>query len=378
MIAPDPWRVDDTNIAVPVCRPQLPTADRLLPYLREIDASRRYTNHGPLSGRFEARLAERAGATSAAELVVAVNATAGLTATLMALDLPPRTPCLMPAWTFAASGHAVMRAGLIPSFVDVEPDGMLAPAAARRAADAIGRSCAVLVVSAFGRPVDVLAWDAFQIDSGIPVVLDAAAGFDTVRTSPIPTVVSLHATKVLGIGEGAFVVCSDAERVNAIRVRMNLGFTDSREALVSAMNAKLPEYSAAVGLAALDEWPAARAAYVRVAQDYVRALGGIHGVKLPPGFGPEWVSATATVEVPVDQLVRIEDALREARIGSRRWWGSGLAHQRAFAAFARAPLPVTDSLASSTLGLPCWPDLATGAVDRIAQIIRTAVRAHNA
>src|SRR5437764_14723530 len=43
---------------VPVLRPRLPSADRLLPYLRRLDATRTYSNHGPLVLGFEERLAK--------------------------------------------------------------------------------------------------------------------------------------------------------------------------------------------------------------------------------------------------------------------------------------------------------------------------------
>ena len=43
---------------IPVLRPLLPRAERLLPYLRRIDETRIYSNHGPLSGELERRLAE--------------------------------------------------------------------------------------------------------------------------------------------------------------------------------------------------------------------------------------------------------------------------------------------------------------------------------
>ena len=36
-------------------RPLLPTAERIEPYLRRIDASRIYTNHGPLVCELECR-----------------------------------------------------------------------------------------------------------------------------------------------------------------------------------------------------------------------------------------------------------------------------------------------------------------------------------
>jgi dTDP-4-amino-4,6-dideoxygalactose transaminase len=357
-----------------VCKPKLPNADRLLPYLREIDAARWYSNEGPLSRRFERRLAEHAGASSADEVVVVANATAALTATLMALDAEPGTLCLMPAWTFAASGHAVVQAGLRPWFVDVDPfDGALSPAAAARfAANPPGRLGAVLVVSPFGRPVEVGEWEAFRRHTGVPVVLDAAAAFDVVRASAIPTVVSLHATKVLSTGEGAFVAWTDVVGVRAIRQRINFGFTDSREARAAAINGKHSEYAAAVGLAALDEWPATRAAYARVAREYASAFEGIARVRLQAGYGSEWVSATTIVQVPPGRIARVENALAGASIGSRRWWGDGLARHEAFADCLREQLPVTEALASTTLGLPCWPDLPAETLARIAHVVADA------
>ncbi|HEY0394295.1 MAG TPA: DegT/DnrJ/EryC1/StrS family aminotransferase [Candidatus Elarobacter sp.] len=368
------WRGrDESPVSVQVCKPKLPDADRLVPYLRRIDASRWYSNDGPLVRRFEDRLAEHAGAASAGRVAVACNATAAVTATLLALDVAPGSLCMMPAWTFAASGQAVVRAGLIPWFVDVAEDGMLAPAAARRfAPDAPGRLGAVLAVSAFGRPVDARGWETFERDTGLPVVVDAAAAFDTVRASAVPAVVSLHATKIVGVGEGAFVVCDDAARMRAVRERINFGFAGSREAVAGAMNAKMSEYAAAVGLAALDEWPATRDAFRRVALDYAAALPALRGARLQPGYGTDWVTATTIVETPADRLEAIEDALSSAGIGSRRWWGDGLPAQRAFARYPCSELPVTGELAATTLGLPCWADLATGTIARIAEIVHTA------
>src|SRR4051812_17981308 len=48
------WDADPVpSPTVPVARPHLPTADDVLPYLREIDASRWYSNDGPLKQRFQ-------------------------------------------------------------------------------------------------------------------------------------------------------------------------------------------------------------------------------------------------------------------------------------------------------------------------------------
>ena len=102
-------------------RPKLPSADRLVPYLRSIDASRVYSNFGPFALSLEDRLAEHYGLNQGTVATVA-NATLGLAIALAVQQPPPGSLCAMPAWTFVASAHAAVMAGLVPYFVDVDPE----------------------------------------------------------------------------------------------------------------------------------------------------------------------------------------------------------------------------------------------------------------
>src|SRR5437016_1567760 len=105
--------------AIPVMRPKLPAADRIAPYLQSIDAARIYSNYGPLAISFEDRLAAHYGLDRRTVGTLA-NATLGL-AIALAIQQPKRgTLCVMPAWTFVASAHAALMAGLTPYFVDVD------------------------------------------------------------------------------------------------------------------------------------------------------------------------------------------------------------------------------------------------------------------
>ena len=99
------------DLELPVAKPRLPLADEIAPYLRRIDQSRWYSNSGPLVQEFEARLARHAGGGSVATVA---NATIGLTLALLTSDLAPGSFCMVPSWTFAATGHAIQLAGLIP------------------------------------------------------------------------------------------------------------------------------------------------------------------------------------------------------------------------------------------------------------------------
>lgn len=146
-------------------------------------------------------------------------------------------------------------AGLVPHFVDVSPETWAMDAAAisneiARAPASVG---AVMPVAPFGRPIDVAPWDEFRGRTGLPVVIDAAAGFDAMQPGRTPVVVSLHATKIIGTGEGGFVMSTDAAPVRAVHVRANFGFEADRQARVPSTDAKMNEFHAAVGLAAFDE-----------------------------------------------------------------------------------------------------------------------------
>src|SRR3954469_25585587 len=90
---------------IPTMRPKLPSAERLIPYLKTIDSSRIYSNFGPLVCAFEDRLAAHFGLPGGTITTVA-NATIGLALALNALGARPRTLCILPAWTFIASAHA--------------------------------------------------------------------------------------------------------------------------------------------------------------------------------------------------------------------------------------------------------------------------------
>jgi dTDP-4-amino-4,6-dideoxygalactose transaminase len=362
--------------AIPTMRPKLPSAERLIPYLKSIDSTRTYSNFGPLVRIFEDRLAARYRLPGGAVTTVA-NGTAGLTLTLIALGARPQTLCVLPAWTFVASAHAAMMAGLVPYFVDVDPDtwAIDPDTIADVISDAPGPVGAVMPVVPFGRPIDIAAWDRFQSRTGLPVVVDAATGFDAIKPGRVPAVVSLHATKVFGVGEGGVVISSDTALIGDIRFRSNFGFAGTREAAVASTNAKLSEYHAAVGLAGLDEWTAVRGEWIAVAQAYLEALPESNRLRFQDGFGESWIASTCVIRVPNTEAGRVADALQRAGVETRQWWGDGAHAHRATAAFGRTPLPATDLLAKSTLALPFFRDLTSRGVQRIAEVARDAVDA---
>ena len=362
--------VDDP---IPIARPLMPNTAAILPYLERIDGSGWYTNFGPLILEMEKRLAGRFDGT--AYVATASNGTQTLSLALQALGAKPGGLCIMPAWTFVASAHAVRQAGLTPWFVDVDPKGWtLNPDHVRHIMDeAPGRVEAVMVVAAFGGLVDLSAWVRFREETGVPVLLDAAASFDSAHDPRLPTMVSLHATKVLGSGEGAFIVSDDAAFIERFRASTNFGFHGDRTAHHLATNAKLSEYNGAVSLAALDGWPEIRARYVARALALRQALSEVPEVRFQDGWGEQWVSSTCIVSIPPEHLKDVLVQLAAQNIATRSWWALGCHREPAFADCPSHNLAVTDRLAISTLGLPYFADMDSRQIDRLAHSLQRAM-----
>jgi hypothetical protein len=89
----------------------------------------------------------------------------------------------------------------------------------------------------------------------------------------------------------------DAAIIDGVERRSNFGFYGGRNAEVTALNAKLKEYHAAVGLATLNMWSEIIADWMVVAGHYRRALANSNSINLQPRFGEDWVSSTCVVSI---------------------------------------------------------------------------------
>lgn len=355
---------------IPVARPLLPRAEAIAPYLARIDAARIYSNFGPLARELEARFAARHGLAPASVATVA-NATLALALALSTATVAPGGYCATPSWTFFATPHAIRMAGLEPYFVDVDSrTWRMTPAHIDSLPAAIrARLRAVMPVVPFSAPFDIGEWDEWSESAGVPVVVDAASAFDTSVPGRSVSVVSLHATKVLGAGEGAYAISTDAARIATLRQASGFGFDADRVVRVPGTNAKMPEYTAAVALAALDAWPENRARWLDIRRSWHAALGSAAGALFPFDAGLDMASSTLIARLAAPARDVAAAMLREG-IDTRRWWNAGCAREPAFADCARGPLPVTDAIADRMLGLPMFIDMDAAAIARAARAIR--------
>ncbi len=155
----------------PLICPVLPKPEAWLPYLQTSYDHHYFTNFGPNEQLLSRRLADRFCPNG--EVVLACNATAALTATLIALNVHGLVA--VPAFTFPATLQAIGAAGCQPLLLDVDPvTWELQPATVARAMER-HRIDAIMPVRVFGFVRDNAEMIALASDRNIPVVFDAAA-----------------------------------------------------------------------------------------------------------------------------------------------------------------------------------------------------------
>jgi dTDP-4-amino-4,6-dideoxygalactose transaminase len=367
---------------IPVLRPQLPSAERLLPYLRRIDSARIYSNWGPLSVELEMRLAERLGV-PAGGFSSASSGTAALVGTILSSAgraTPERPLALVPAFTFVGTAAAVELCGYEPYLFDVDANSWTLDPARVAGYPNLHQVGLVVPVAPFGRPVRQAGWIAFRDTAGIPVVIDGGASFDRLvdaadeHIGEIPVALSFHATKCFAMGEGGGVASQDTALVRRAGQALNFGFHMTRDSRLPSTNGKLSEYHAAVGLAELDGWEKKHEAVREVAASYRRRLAEV-GLADRLVVTPE-VSASYALFSCSDaaEAERIVAALASSGIDTRRWYGGGLHHHTHLSTVPREDLSSTDRFAPTLIGLPLAPDLDEESVAYVVEALRRSSR----
>lgn len=349
---------------IPVMKPKLANFEMASRYLTEVDQNRIFTNYGPLVRQLEARYADFLGV-KPENVVALVNATLAIQGCAQISEVKKWA---MPNFTFAATAHAVKLAGKEIQLVDVNRENWKI-----NLEYVNSKSLGIIPVMPFGSPVDIkdyAHWDH--------IIVDAAASLGSTLSNikmlkPDHFVIySLHATKVLGAGEGSIVICGSQEKAKLLRAWANFGFTELRESSFIGTNAKMTEYVAAFALAALDQKNTEESEWNKVLsykKRLMEEIGMLNISDLYPGFRPYWIFH---LEESTKSLI---DNLNINGIGNRSWWATPISSMAAFSDIeVIGGSSISLELSKSLIGLPMWRDLSFKSIDKIVEIIESSVK----
>lgn len=357
----------------------MPPSDAVERHFRAAREQRWFSNGGPCWGQLRSALEERTGVFC----IPVANATLGLVAAIAAVRTDRTSAArtvVLPSFTFAAAVHAVRICGLAPAFIDIDREHWHVDPSVLERVLSRDDIALVLACSSFGTPPPPevrRSWEGACAERGIPLVIDSAAGFGASGSDGVPIgaqgtaeIVSFHATKPFAIGEGGAVFTHDESLAKRVERIVNFGFdTKRRVAEPLALNGKMSEVHAAIGLAVLDDFEG----ILRSRRDAAEALRA----ELSSRFGFQAGSERSTwqfVPVATRDAEQRNALLTTARtlIELRTYYEP----LHLMPAFADVPvlgaLEATEALGDRIISLPMANDLSSTDISTIVRAVSRA------
>ena len=246
---------------------------------------------GEYAGEFAGRFAELHGAKYGLCLV---NGTVALLAALQALGLKFGDEIIVPAYTWDGTAIAVLQAGGVPVFADVDPDTYCLDQKAVRTA-ITPRTRAILPVHLAMRFADMASLLAIAQEHKLLVLEDCAHAHGGrfqgkgAGAAGDAGCFSFQESKLMTSGEGGIVLTNRLDCYEALQSIINCGrpsLTDKFERKVLGTNYRMTELQAALLLGQLDAWPELCQKRTRHAALLSKELAGVSNVRaLPPQPG---------------------------------------------------------------------------------------------
>ncbi len=275
---------------------------------------------------------------------------------------------------------AIVEAGAVPAFVDIDPDSYtLDPEALRtylKDQPSPFRARAVVVVHLYGQPADLDAIASVCNEYGLRLIEDAAQAHGAeyagrrIGTGSDASCWSFYPTKNLGAyGDAGMVVTNDAQVAECVRMLRNYGEEAKYVNRIQGVNSRLDEIQAAVlrvKLRHLDEWVSARR---RLAERYDERLGGTW-LALPREARP----GRHAYHLYVVRSRRRDALLRhlsQRGVGASIHYPTPVHLQPAYQQleYTQGTFPKAERACRQVLSLPLYPELTDGELDQVAAAI---------
>lgn len=352
------------NKPIFVTQPFLPDLEEFLPFLEQIWANKILTNSGPFHEQLEQALCEFLGVNHVA---LFSNGTLGLITALQALRISGEV--ITTPYSFVATAHSLLWQGNKPVFVDVEPETLnLDPFKIEEAITP--QTTAIMPVHCYGNPCNVEAIQKIADNYNLRVIYDAAHAFGvqldggSVLNHGDLSVLSFHATKVFNTFEGGAIICQDAKTKQRIDHLKNFGFVDEVTVVASGINAKMSEFSAALGLLQLRHMHEVIRRRAKIDAHYREQLAQVQGIHCLPQIATTSNYSYFPILVQPDYPVSRDELYHKLKangINARRYFYpliSDFPMYRGLPSAARSNLPVAAAAAEKVLCLPIYPALS--------------------
>lgn len=361
-------------MTINVTRSSMPEFEEYCEEIRGLWDSRWLTNMGVKHKQFQANLIDYLGVS---HIDLFSNGHMALEMAIQAMGLTGEV--ITSPFTFASTTHAIVRNGLTPVFCDIDANTYTIDVNKIEAL-ITDKTCAIIPVHVYGNICDIEAIDRIAKKHNLKVIYDAAHAF-AVKYNGVgvgnfgdASMFSFHATKVFhSIEGGAVCFHNDDYGLDLYRLK-NFGIRGPETVDAVGANAKMNEFSAAMGICNLRHLDAEIAKRKAVVERYRERLSGIDGIKLN-AVQENVQSNYAYFPVVFDGYKYTRDEicekLKEHDIIARKYF---YPITNAFDCYkdkhdAKAETPVAYDISFKVVTLPLYADLSLDDVDNICDII---------
>ena len=358
-----------------VTRSSMPDYEEYIEEIKDIWDSHWLTNMGPKHKTLQAQLKDYLGVEN---IDLFTNGHMALELSLQAMKLQGEV--ITTPFTFASTTHAIVRNGLTPVFCDINPDDYTIDVTKIESLIS-DKTCAIMPVHVYGNVCNIEEIQKIADKYGLKVIYDAAHTFGVrykgkgIGGFGDVSCFSFHATKVFNTIEGGAACFKDSEFGLDLYRLKNFGIRGPEVVDAVGANAKMNEFSAAMGICNLKHIEEEIRKRKNVVERYRTNLENVDGIKLSliqKDVVPNYAYFPVVFDEKVFGATRNEvfEKLAENDICARKYFYPLTNTFECFSGqFDVSKTPVALHISNRVLTLPLYADLPLDDVDRICNII---------
>lgn len=331
---------------------------------------------GPILDEFEGKFAKFVGCSFGTSVS---NGTAALEVAFYGLGLQPGDEVIMPSFNIISSAVAAIRLGLIPVFVDVDPNiWCLDPSKLRKRISPKTR--AVVVVHMYGHVAEMDEIISICREHNLKIVEDCAQSHGAEYRGGVcgslgdVATFSFYANKIITTGEGGMVTTNCRQIFSRCKDFKNLNFGKNNKFLHKDVgyNFRMTAMQAALGISQLERARVIIDKKIEIGKQYKRILSNEPSIQLqtdrPYSKTVYWMYCVVLLEHDARQICQ---KLHEKGIQTRPFF-VGMHQQKPFldrGLIDSTDFPVTDWLSRTGFYLPSSLKLKEEQVEYISKTL---------
>ncbi|MEZ3508127.1 MAG: DegT/DnrJ/EryC1/StrS family aminotransferase [Lachnospiraceae bacterium] len=365
------------NKEILVTRSSMPPLEEYIDMIRQLWDSHWITNMGALHNQLEKELEIFLGEKY---VQLTVNGHMALELAIQSMGFPEGSEVITTPFTFVSTTYAIIRNRLEPVFCDIKEDFTIDESKIEELITE--KTVAIVPVHVYGNPCDVEKIEEIAKRHGLKVIYDAAHAFGEryhgkgIGTYGDLAIFSFHATKVYNAIEGGAVCCRNEEQYKKIYNLKNFGIQSEELVTDIGSNAKMNEFSAAMGLCNLKYFEQEREKRKRVVAQYKSLFHGSDQIT----FGiNEDIEKSNYAYFPVifetkELRNKVYENLAKENIRARKYFYPLTSDVAYFGdRYFRVDLKRARYYSDRILVLPLYADLLGEDVERITSIVKQTV-----